>query len=56
MKTIPVTIHFLVEHQPQTEEHLKQVARNFLRGKGIQTVPPTVDSNNVPQYVTWVEV
>jgi len=35
MQTLTITIEFQTEHKPDTEEHLKQVAENYFRSKGI---------------------
>jgi len=32
---LTVTIEFQTEHKPDTEEHLKQVAENYFRSKGV---------------------
>jgi hypothetical protein len=32
---LTITIEFTSAHVPDTEEHLKQVAENYLRGKGV---------------------
>lgn len=34
---IKVEIVFNVEHNPGNEEHLKQVLRNYFKGKGVPT-------------------
>lgn len=35
MQTTTITVVFTVEHTPGSEEHLQQILRNYLRGKGV---------------------
>ncbi len=34
-QTIEITIRFKVEHTPGNHEHLKQIAENYFRPKGV---------------------
>lgn len=42
-------MHFAVEYTPDNDEHYQQVAKNYLRSKGVQTAP----GDKTP---VWVEI
>ena len=49
MKTLIVTVEFHTEPElnPGTPDHLKQVLRSFLAGKGVATEPVHNFKNNI---------
>lgn len=43
MKSLPITIRFLSDPNPGTEEHLHQIAENYLQGKGVKLVNGVIE-------------